>query len=177
MTTRSSRPGPDHAGVRAIDGLMRLTRGACGLGFAAFCGVTLVQVINRYLLGWSMFWTEELVLLLFVWSVMLGMPAALWWREEIVVDIIQLPSGFDGLRRVMVELVSVAFLIALLWSGIGFMLRGGISMSPALGLPRSVFYASIPTGAVLALFALAGRMMRRREPSEAVAQDAAVAHD
>ena len=71
----------------------------------------------------------------------------------------------------------ITFLIALLWSGIGFMLRGGISMSPALGLPRSVFYASIPTGAMLALLAVAGRMMRRREPHQAVTQDAAVAHD
>jgi TRAP-type C4-dicarboxylate transport system permease small subunit len=143
----------------------------------AFCLLILVQVINRYALGLSLFWTEELVLLLFVWSVLLGMPAALWWRDEIVVDIIRLPSRLDRTRLLLVDALSIAFLLALTWSGLAFMQRGGISLSPSLGLPRSWFYASIPLGAVLSVLALAGRMAKPTASRSDQNAHAAVAHD
>jgi TRAP-type C4-dicarboxylate transport system permease small subunit len=163
--------------LRALDALMKAVRLACGLAFACFCALILVQVVNRYALWLAMFWTEELVLLLFVWSVMLGVPAALWWRDEIVVDIIQLPAAFDRSRLVMVDLLSMLFLIALSWSGLALMQRGGISTSPALGLPRSWFYASIPLGAVLGLMAIAGRMLRPATRPSDKSSHASVAHD
>ncbi len=143
----------------------------------AFCLLILVQVINRYALGLSLFWTEELVLLLFVWSVLLGMPAALWWRDEIVVDIIRLPSRLDRTRLLLVDALSIAFLLALTWSGLAFMQRGGISLSPSLGLSRSWFYASIPLGAVLSVLALAGRMAKPASSKSDHNAHAAVAHD
>ena len=151
--------------LRALDALMKAVRLACGLAFAGFCALILVQVVNRYALGLAMFWTEELVLLLFVWSVMLGVPAALWWRDEIVVDIIQLPAAFDRGRLMMVDVLSMLFLLALTWSGLAFMQRGGISMSPALGLPRSLVIrriafraarAGVITGVLLATARVAG---------------------
>jgi len=142
-----------------------------------FCLLILVQVINRYALGLSLFWTEELVLLLFVWSVLLGMPAALWWRDEIVVDIIRLPSSIDGVRLLLVDALSIVFLLALTWSGLAFMQRGGISLSPSLGLPRSWFYASIPLGAVLSVLALAGRMAKPAPSKSDHNAHASVAHD
>lgn len=163
--------------LRALDALMRAVRLGCGLAFVGFCALILVQVINRYALGLPMFWTEELVLLLFVWSVMLGIPAALWWRDEIVVDIIQLPASLDRGRLMLVDVLSILFLLALTWSGLAFMQRGGISMSPALGLPRSWFYASIPLGAALGLLAVAGRMMRPALQPTDKNSHASVAHD
>jgi TRAP-type C4-dicarboxylate transport system permease small subunit len=163
--------------LRAIDALMRGVRLACGLSFIAFCVLILVQVVNRYALGLPLFWTEEMVLLLFVWSVLLGMPAALWWRDEIVVNIIQLPASLDGKRLLVVDLLSIVFLLALTWSGLSFMQRGGISLSPSLGLPRSWFYASIPLGAVLSIVALVGRMAKPVSPKSDHNAHAAVAHD
>lgn len=160
---------------------MAATRAACAAAFAAFCALTLLQVVNRYLLGLPMFWTEELVLLLFVWSVMLGVPVALWHREEIVVDIVSFAAGSvpERTRRLAVDLCSIAFLAALVWSGLQFVERGGISRSPALGLPRSVFYASIPLGAALGVLALFGRRLRTHEVggTTATMHDAAAARD
>lgn len=173
----AANAAPERTALRALGALMRFTRGACAGCFAAFCLVTLAQVLNRYLFGLPMFWTEELVLLLFVWSVMLGLPAALWWREEIVVDIVQFSGRLETARRVLVDLISIGFLLALLWSGLAFTERGGISLSPALGLSRSVFYAAIPTGAALAALAMVGRLLRRSEPNASEDRDAALAHD
>ena len=166
---------------RVLDRAMAATRTACAAAFAAFCALTLVQVVNRYLLGLPMFWTEELVLLLFVWSVMLGVPVALWHREEIVVDIVSFPdgSGAESVRRLAVDACSAAFLAALAWSGLQFVERGGIAMSPALGLSRSLFYASIPVGATLGIVALVGRRRRLHTArgTSASLTDAAAARD
>lgn len=43
--------------------------------FAAIMGLTLLQVVNRYALGWQVFWTEEVVRRLLVWIVMLATPS------------------------------------------------------------------------------------------------------
>ena len=61
--------------VRAAGALVGAAQWGCFACFAAFCALTLVQVVNRYALGLPMFWTEEVVLLLFVWSVLLGLQA------------------------------------------------------------------------------------------------------
>jgi TRAP-type C4-dicarboxylate transport system permease small subunit len=160
---------------------MSVARAACAAAFAAFCALALVQVVNRYLLGLPMFWTEELVLLLFVWSVMLGLPVAIWQREEIVVDIVSFrPGGVaESVRRAAVDLCSASFLVALVWTGLQFVERGGISLSPALGLSRAWFYASIPVGAAVGLVALAGRRLLPPPAPGATAPltDAAAARD
>lgn len=147
--------------VRAAGALVGAAQWGCFACFAAFCALTLVQVVNRYALGLPMFWTEEVVLLLFVWSVLLGLPVALWRREEIVVDVLSFaPGRLERARLVLVDLCSLAFAAVLAWSGLQLVERGGAALSPALGLPRSVFYASIPIGAVLAGVAIAVRRMR-----------------
>lgn len=147
--------------VRAAGVLVGAAQWGCFVAFAAFCGLTLVQVVNRYALGLPMFWTEEVVLLLFVWSVLLGLPVALWRREEIVVDVVSFaPGRLERARGVLVDLCSLAFAGVLAWSGLQLVERGGAALSPALGLPRSVFYASIPIGAVLAAVAIAARRLR-----------------
>ena len=164
-------------GARAA---VALARAGCAATFAGFCALALVQVLNRYLLGLPMFWTEELVLLLFVWSVMLGVPVAIWHREEIVVDIVSFaPEGsLERARRVAVDLCSAGFLITLAWSGLELVERGGISLSPALGLSRGWFYASIPIGAALGVVALIDRRLAPTAPPLATSpSDAAAPRD
>jgi TRAP-type C4-dicarboxylate transport system permease small subunit len=173
--------GPRRSILRGIAAAVTAARLACGLSFAAFCLVTFIQVVNRYLLGLPAFWTEELVLLLFVWSVMLGVPATLWQREEIVVDIVRMRAGSppERLRRLAVDTCSIVFLAVLAYAGLQFADRGGISMSPALGLSRAWFYASIPIGAALGVLALVGRLLGGSSAPTVPPgpPDAALAHD
>ncbi len=96
--------------------VLAIARLSCVASFAAFCLLTLVQVVNRYLIGLPLFWTEEVAVLLFVWSVMVGLPVALWDRQEIAVELFTLPDGplRRGLRNTA-DLVSLAFLVLLAW--------------------------------------------------------------
>ncbi|MDO8250341.1 MAG: TRAP transporter small permease [Rhodoferax sp.] len=147
--------------VSATAVAVRLAALLSGAAFAAFCVLTLVQVVNRYAIGGELYWTEEVVILLFVWSVMTGVPVALWSRNEIVVDLLQLPPGLlRRLQQGLAELASIGFLAVLTWSGLQLIEHAGAALSPALELPRWLFYSSIPVGAALGALALIGRWWR-----------------
>lgn len=147
--------------VRMTEVAMRLAAAMCTVAFASFCALTLIQVLNRYLIGGELYWTEEVVILLFVWSVMMGLPVALWSHNEIVVDLLQLRPGLlRNLQTGLAELLSIVFLVAMTWSGLQLIERAGNALSPALELPRWLFYASIPVGSALSVLALLGRWWR-----------------
>lgn len=140
---------------------VRIAAAVCAVAFGTFCLLTLMQVINRYLIGGELYWTEEVVILLSVWSVMTGLPVALWSRNEIVVDLLDLkPGRLKTLQLGLAELASVVFLIAMTWSGLDLIERAGDALSPALELPRWLFYASIPVGTALSVLVVVGRVWR-----------------
>lgn len=142
---------------RAIGALMGATRAAMLAAFLAMIVLTLFQVANRFALGWPVFWTEELIVLLLVWSVMLGLPVQLWQREEILVDILPLGPAADRLKLRLAVLLSLLFCAILAWSGWLYAERGLPVRSPALGISRVWFFAPIPLGAGLAMLALLAR--------------------
>ncbi|MET0531676.1 MAG: TRAP transporter small permease subunit, partial [Microvirga sp.] len=80
--------------TRIVGVLIGITKVVMVTAFVTMIALTLVQVLNRYALGLSIFWTEELIVLLLVWSMLLGLPVQLWAHEEIVVDVLPLPDGF-----------------------------------------------------------------------------------
>lgn len=159
--------------------LVTAAKWLCALSFATFCVLTLLQVVNRYALGLPMFWTEEVALLLFVWSVMIGVPVALWERQEMAVDILNLqPGRARTAMGLAADAASLAFLALLAVSGWMLIDRAGAATTPAADLPRWIAYASIPAGALLGALVLIGR--RLRPPTDAhstEAGDADYAHD
>jgi TRAP-type C4-dicarboxylate transport system permease small subunit len=145
--------------VGRVVGIVKLIAAGC---FAAMIVLTLVQVVNRYALGLPMFWTEELIVLLLVWSMLLGLPVQLWSHEEIVVDVLPTPDPRAQAIKDGANLVcSVAFCAILAWAGYAFMLRGLNVTSPALGLSRLWFFLPIPVSAALSVIVLLTRTKGR----------------
>jgi len=142
--------------LRTVTGaIMQGTRAAAALCFAAMIVMTLAQVVNRYMLGLPMFWTEELIVLLLVWSMMLGMPVQLWRHEEIVVDVVPTTNPVAVRLKFAANLVcSLAFCSVLCWAGWTFARRGLPVNSPSLGLSRFWFFLPIPLAAGLSVLAL-----------------------
>lgn len=160
--------------------LLWLARGMCVTTFALFCLVTLLQVVNRYALGLQIFWTEEVAICLFVWSVMIGIPVALFDRQEIAVDLFSLADGKvkDWLRG-SADLVSITFLVLLAVAGGMLINRAGHALTPVLGVPRWWSYLSIPVGSMLGIVVLVARHLVPPEiiSSDLDSQDADYAHD
>lgn len=141
--------------LRAVGALMAVVKGAMVAAFIAMSVLTLVQVVNRFAIGAAIFWTEELIVLLLVWSVLLGLPVQLWSHEEILVDV--WPARMPWLARAKLlaaAAFSVLFCAILLYAGWRYAERGIPVSSPALGLSRFWFFLPIPLAAGLAILAL-----------------------
>lgn len=160
---------PPHV-VRAVGVLMAVVKTAMLAAFIAMLGLTLVQVANRVAIGAPIFWTEELIVLLLVWSVLLGLPVQLWSHEEILVDV--WPARTARLARVkllVAAALSIGFCAILLYAGWHYAGRGAPVSSPALGLSRFWFFLPIPLGAGLGILAL----LFRPPPTETELQQGA----
>lgn len=143
--------------------LMTIVRVVMVSGFVAMMVLTLFQVANRYMLGLPVFWTEEAIVLLLIWSTLLGLPVQLWEHKEIVVDFLAFPNaGVEAAKQWTGLIASIVFCLVLAWSGWEFAQRGWPVISPVLGFSRFWFFLPIPLSAVLSILALT---IRPRGPS------------
>ena len=131
--------------------------------FSIMMVLVFAQVVVRFIPGYSLFWTEEVVRTLLVWSVMLGLPVVLYRHEEILVDLFPWSPWISPWRFRIATVLSVVFLATLWWYGWSFTERSSASVSPTLGVSRAWIYASMPIGAFLGCFALIVRREYRPE--------------
>ena len=70
----------------------------------------LLQIVYRYVLGWAVGWTSEVIALAWVWLVLWGAAFVVTERDEIRFDI--LSGGLsDRLRRVFAVVAGIAFVV------------------------------------------------------------------
>ncbi|MBE3639966.1 TRAP transporter small permease [Mangrovicoccus algicola] len=142
---------------RAADRAIAVLTAVVVTVFSVMMALVFVQVIDRFVPAFGWFWTEELVRMLLIWSVMLGLPVVLYRHEEILVEILPLPEGLTVWRLRLAAALGAVFLALLAWSGVEFTQRSGAFASPTLGIARAWLYAPIPLGAALGIVALAIR--------------------
>ena len=113
--------------------------------------VVFLQVVFRYLLRQPLFWSEELPRYLLIWMSFLA--AALAQKSEahinITLALAPLPPAWRRAVRILTNLIFLAFLAVLVYSGA---LVVGITASPrstALQIPMAAVYLALPVGAVL----------------------------
>jgi TRAP-type C4-dicarboxylate transport system permease small subunit len=135
----------------------RLVAGS--LVFAVFV-VVLLQVVMRYLFARPNPWTEELSRFGFIWLSMLGAALAVELGTHFVFD--QLVSLLRPKLRMLIRLCSTAFVaamaIGLVILGLELVLLASSQRSPALNLPISWIYASVPVTGLLMLLHIAAAL-------------------
>lgn len=124
-----------------------------GICMAVMVVVIGMQVFNRYVLGASLVWSEELGRFLFIWSVWVGCSFAM--REDRHLRVTAL-SEFAG-RRMRLALDAFAQITTLIFCGfaivwgigmIRFLMRTG-QQAPALEIPIYWLYLALPFGMTL----------------------------
>jgi len=111
------------------------------------------QVISRYVLGFSLPWSEELIRYAFFWSVMLtaGLVAGdgAHLKVDYVSDVLS-PRGRKILRSFN-DVLMLVFAAALIWFGGDLVWRAveGGSRSPAMGISMGWIYLAFPVGGAL----------------------------
>jgi TRAP-type C4-dicarboxylate transport system permease small subunit len=115
-----------------------------------------IQVVFRYALDLPLFWTEESARYCLVWASLLGAGVALKRGEHIAVTYVveRLPPGMQGPVLVVSRICIAAILAVVLWGGIRLVAVTHFQLSPALQIPMSIPYLSVPVGAGIMLIHL-----------------------
>jgi TRAP-type transport system small permease protein len=126
----------------------------------AFC-LTFSQVICRYLLDNPLIWTEEFVLYLFVWIVMVGAAAALRTQGHFSLGtfVQQLPPRIVSTISLFVDLAIALFAMVLLVHGTHMTIAGFNEQASSFSLPMSCFYLALPAGGALMLWHIFVRVL------------------
>jgi TRAP-type C4-dicarboxylate transport system permease small subunit len=131
---------------------------AGSLVLAVFLAVFL-QVVMRYLFQRPNPWTEELSRFGFIWLSMLGAALAVELRTHFVFD--QMVGKLKPKLQILVRRLSTALVAAMAFGlivlGLQLVILASSQRSPALNLPVSWIYASVPvTGFLMLLHIAAG---------------------
>ena len=115
-----------------------------------------LQVLTRFIFNQPLTWSEILIRLLLIWMVMFGSVIAFREGAQISVDMMLRKSGrFHRHLHFLISLVSIAFLLTLIWYGFEITWRtrfqeiGGMEF-----LPMSLGYAALPIGSIFAVIAV-----------------------
>ena len=122
--------------------------------------VVLVQVVLRYLFEHPNPWSEELSRFGFIWLSMLGAALAVELRTHFVFD--QVVGTLKPQMQLLVRRCTTAFVAAmavgLIVLGIQLVDLARFQRSPALDLPVSWIYASVPVAGFLMLVHIAAAL-------------------
>jgi TRAP-type C4-dicarboxylate transport system permease small subunit len=114
----------------------------------------LVGVIDRFLLGIGLPWPEELARFLLVWASLLSAAIAAKRTQHFQLTFVLRRLGLPG--AVVVDVVSIAAMLAVVGYGVQFAWLFRVQTSPALGIAMSWVYAAAPVSAAL----IAGYLVR-----------------
>jgi TRAP-type C4-dicarboxylate transport system permease small subunit len=123
------------------------------------------QIVARYVVGSSLFWSEEVARYSLIWSVMIG--SAVAYRKGmhagVTILVESLPRPLSMLVYGIAHAVVLCFSLLLTWQGVMLTLRNfeRNQLTPALQIPIAWIYLAIPVGALLiAGAALIGLLQR-----------------
>jgi TRAP-type C4-dicarboxylate transport system permease small subunit len=133
----------------------RLEEGACVLVFGVMTAVALVNVITRYVIRYSLAFTEELVVSLFVWLTLLGTAVAFREGSHLAFTwlIERSPRAIRRFSLWLSTALSLVLFIALVYYGVlqiqNERLMG--TTSEALAIPQWWYTAGIPVFGALVI--------------------------
>jgi TRAP-type C4-dicarboxylate transport system permease small subunit len=131
----------------------RTVEAMVGSLFAILVLLACLQILLRYVFNMALEWSDEVIRYLFIWIVALAAPLATLHGDHFLVSIVPdaLPrAGRRALARAVL-VVTILFLLALVWLGVRFTAAMQGRVSSVLELPMPLIYASVPVAGVLML--------------------------
>lgn len=120
------------------------------LGFVMLI-IAIAHVVFRYAVGQSLRWSEEFLKIALVWFCLIS--ASLISHERAHLGIVifreKMPVEIQWILERLVSLLIIGISIVVTIIGVRLMISSSRQFTPALGLPYSVGYSSIPVSFVL----------------------------
>jgi TRAP-type C4-dicarboxylate transport system permease small subunit len=121
-----------------------------------------MQVFWRYVLKNSLYWSEEIMRYMNIWTIFLGISIGIPRNSHVAIDAII--RSLKGKARFMVTmfvyLASLVFFAMMLFVGIKFTLYNMGQLSPAMMLPMSMIYMAIPISGFFSILFMIGEIMK-----------------
>lgn len=113
--------------------------------------VVAVQVFSRYVLNYSLFWSEETARFLLVWLTFLGATVAYYYGAHPGVDVLyrRLPPGLQYGANLLVHGASMFLFTLMVIQGAEFAFFVRLQISPALSLPKWVIMGVVPLSGMI----------------------------
>ncbi|MEP9376383.1 TRAP transporter large permease subunit [Aquabacter sp. CN5-332] len=114
----------------------------------AVVSLLLVGATSRYFFALPVVWIDEVSSVCFIWLAMLGSIIALDRNEHLRLTLVvrALPDGTRGFVETLALLLIAAFLIALAYPAIDYMMEESFITTPALNISGSYRAAALPVG-------------------------------
>lgn len=137
--------------MKGIDLLNKVVGIIVGSMLAVMSVLIIAQVICRFVLDYPLTWSEEAARYLMVYTVFLGAALALRNHRMIAIEIIaeSVKPKVRKFLRILVMLITMAFLFILLFKSVDLIQIVARQKSPSLGLSMDIAYMAIPIGATL----------------------------
>lgn len=148
--------------------LLRLEDTAAKLLLAAVVLLVFLAAVARSL-GSPLIWSVDLAQLLFVWLCFIGANKALRLRAHVGVDFFvrRLPATPRRLLELLLGLLTLAFLLAMAWTGARLTLLNLERVYGDSGISYAWVTGAVPFGCLLLAATLCGQLLaalRRRRP-------------
>lgn len=136
---------------RAVDAVDRVARAACYVLVSAITCVMLAQVFFRYVLNSSLQWAEEFCVYALVWLVFIGGATVTrgWNHITITAFVNLLPFRARAWSFVVAKVLSLAFILVLIYWGFQLANLPVHAASPSMGFSTRWVKVSIAVGAIL----------------------------
>lgn len=113
-------------------------------------GIVFVSVLNRFIIGDTFRWSEELARYLMIWASFVGASLGVKKGSHISVDALVtfLPNRLKAVVEIFSNVISLTFCVVILYIGIPFILAllNNGQLSPSLRIPMYIAYLSVPVG-------------------------------
>lgn len=138
---------------RVLSHLSNILEYIVGVLIVFMTGIVALAVILRYVIGWPLIWSDELVRYLFIWFCFMGMAVATKNRQHIKVEFLLVRVSSRVRRNVLFagNLCSLFFLSVVSYSALRLVREAGSTPSLVLYIPLGYVYVAIFLGALLSL--------------------------
>lgn len=167
--------------LQSLDVINRVACWIVAVLFAVATCAVLIQVCVRFVLPKlgliaSAPWTEELARYLVVWCVFIGVGVLCRHAKLIAVEILTIVLPFGKALRIGGVVLTMAFFVLLVETGMEWMALSAIELSPVMRIPMTWVAAALPVGSILALLNLVGFLVASiANPAEEAADAAELA--
>jgi len=130
--------------------MQRLLDVAAALLIAAMTLLVALQVTFRYVINYTLPWSEELSRYVFLWASFLGACAALCRGGHLGVDsvVVRLPAAARRFLARLVAVLIVGFALLVGWYGLSLLPATVSQRSPTLGLSMALVFGAVPVAAL-----------------------------